>query len=70
MNLSAPLEKLNVHVRGGSIIPIQIPGPNLMLGHGNHYLLLHPNLAMQMEICFGMMVIRLKQKHTIILNLI
>jgi alpha-glucosidase (family GH31 glycosyl hydrolase) len=40
MNLSAPIEKLNVHVRGGFIIPMQIPGPNLMLGRGNPFTLL------------------------------
>ncbi|CAF4140355.1 unnamed protein product [Rotaria sordida] len=40
MDLDAPLEKINVHVRGGSIIPMQAPGPNLMIGRGNPFTLL------------------------------
>ncbi len=39
-DLDAPLEKINVHVRGGFIIPMQIPGDNLMLGRGNPFTLL------------------------------
>lgn len=38
--LDAPREKINVHVRGGFIIPMQIPGPNLMVGRGNPFTLL------------------------------
>ncbi|CAF1071871.1 unnamed protein product [Rotaria sordida] len=39
-DLDAPLEKINVHVRGGFIIPMQIPGSNLMIGRGNPFTLL------------------------------
>jgi len=39
-DLDAPLEKINVHVRGGFIIPMQIPGDNLMIGRGNPFTLL------------------------------
>jgi alpha-glucosidase (family GH31 glycosyl hydrolase) len=39
-NLDAPLEKINVHVRGGFIIPMQTPGANLILGRGNPFTLL------------------------------
>ena len=39
-DLDAPLEKINVHVRGGFIIPMQMPGPNLMIGRGNPFTLL------------------------------
>jgi hypothetical protein len=39
-NLDAPLSKINVHVRGGFIIPMQIPGDNLVLGRGNPFILL------------------------------
>ncbi len=39
-DLDAPLEKINVHVRGGFIIPMQIPGANLILGRGNPFTLL------------------------------
>ncbi len=39
-DLDAPLEKINVHVRGGSIIPMQIPGSNLMIGRRNPFTLL------------------------------
>ncbi|CAF4343495.1 unnamed protein product [Rotaria socialis] len=38
--LNAPISKLNVHVRGGFIIPMQIPGANLVLGRGNPFTLL------------------------------
>jgi alpha-glucosidase (family GH31 glycosyl hydrolase) len=38
--LPAPIQKINVHVRGGFIIPMQIPGPNLILGRGNPFILL------------------------------
>ncbi|CAF3661599.1 unnamed protein product [Rotaria sp. Silwood1] len=39
-DLDAPLEKINVHVRGGFIIPMQMPGANLMVGRGNPFTLL------------------------------
>ncbi|CAF1109689.1 unnamed protein product [Adineta steineri] len=39
-DLDAPLEKINVHIRGGFIIPMQIPGDNLMMGRGNPFTLL------------------------------
>ncbi|CAM4799813.1 unnamed protein product [Rotaria magnacalcarata] len=39
-DLDAPLEKINIHMRGGFIIPMQIPGDNLMLGRGNSFTLL------------------------------
>lgn len=39
-DLDAPLEKINVHVRGGFIIPMQIPGPDLMAGRENPLTLL------------------------------
>ncbi|CAM4969340.1 unnamed protein product [Rotaria socialis] len=39
-DLDAPLEKINIHIRGGFIIPMQIPGDNLMLGRGNSFTLL------------------------------
>jgi alpha-glucosidase (family GH31 glycosyl hydrolase) len=38
--LHTPIEKINVHVRGGYIIPMQIPGENLILGRGNPFELL------------------------------
>jgi hypothetical protein len=38
--LDTPIQKINVHVRGGFIIPMQIPGPNLILGRGNPFQLL------------------------------
>jgi alpha-glucosidase (family GH31 glycosyl hydrolase) len=38
--LNTPIEKINVHVRGGYIIPLQIPGENLSLGRGNPFQLL------------------------------
>lgn len=40
MNLPAPIQKINVHVRGGFIVPMQIPGPTLILGRGNPFQLL------------------------------
>ncbi|CAF3331628.1 unnamed protein product [Rotaria socialis] len=39
-DLDAPLEKINVHVRGGFIIPMQIPGANLVMGRQNPFILL------------------------------
>lgn len=39
-DLDAPLEKINVHVRGGFIIPMQTPGANLILGRSNPFTLL------------------------------
>ncbi len=38
--MDAPIQKINVHVRGGFIIPMQIPGPNLILGRANPFQLL------------------------------
>ena len=35
-----PLEKINVHVRGGFFIPMQIPTPNLVLSRANPFVLL------------------------------
>jgi alpha-glucosidase (family GH31 glycosyl hydrolase) len=40
VNLTAPIQKINVHVRGGYIIPMQIPGPSLIIGRGNPFQLL------------------------------
>jgi alpha-glucosidase (family GH31 glycosyl hydrolase) len=40
IDLNTPIQKINVHVRGGFIIPMQIPGPNLILGRGNPFQLL------------------------------
>ncbi len=40
MDLNAPLSKINVYVRGGFIIPMQVPGPNLILGRGYPFQLL------------------------------
>ncbi|UJR17013.1 hypothetical protein I4U23_003911 [Adineta vaga] len=37
VNLDAPLDKINVHIRGGFIIPMQIPGDNLMLTRENPF---------------------------------
>jgi len=37
VDLNTPIEKINVHVRGGFIIPMQIPGDNLILGRGNPF---------------------------------
>jgi alpha-glucosidase (family GH31 glycosyl hydrolase) len=39
-DLKAPLSKINVYVRGGFIIPMQTPGPNIILGRGNPFTLL------------------------------
>ena len=60
-DLDAPPEKINVHVRGGFIIPMQIPGINLMAGRGNPFTLLvaQSSLKMLPGISFGMMVILL-----------
>ena len=38
--LDAPLSKINVHVRGGFVIPMQIPGDNLIIGRDNPFTLL------------------------------
>jgi hypothetical protein len=38
--LDTPIQKINVHVRGGYIIPMIIPGPNLILSRGNPFQLL------------------------------
>lgn len=44
--LRAPLSKINVHVRGGFVIPMQTPGANLILGRGNPFsLLVAPSAA-------------------------
>jgi alpha-glucosidase (family GH31 glycosyl hydrolase) len=40
VDLNTPIEKINVHVRGGYIIPMQVPGPNLILGRKNPFQLL------------------------------
>ncbi|UJR37339.1 hypothetical protein I4U23_030047 [Adineta vaga] len=40
ISLNAPLSKINIHVRGGFIIPMQTPGANLILGRGNPFSLL------------------------------
>ncbi|UJR37338.1 hypothetical protein I4U23_030046 [Adineta vaga] len=40
IDLNTPIQKINVHVRGGFIIPMQIPGDNLILGRGNPFVLL------------------------------
>jgi alpha-glucosidase (family GH31 glycosyl hydrolase) len=40
VRLNAPLSKINVHLRGGYIVPMQIPGPNLMIGRTNPFTLL------------------------------
>ena len=34
------MDKINVHIRGGFIIPMQIPGDNLMLSRGNPFTLI------------------------------
>jgi hypothetical protein len=34
------LSKINLHVRGGFIIPMQIPGDNLIIGRDNPFTLL------------------------------
>ena len=38
--MDAPIQKINVHLRGGFIIPMQIPGSNIILGRGNPFTLL------------------------------
>jgi alpha-glucosidase (family GH31 glycosyl hydrolase) len=53
VDFDAPLSKINVHVRGGFIIPI------LDVEIHSYYLLLNLNRVMQVEICTGMMVIQL-----------
>ncbi len=40
MDLDAPLSKINVHLRGGFIIPMKIPGDNLIIGRDNPFTLL------------------------------
>ena len=40
VNLTTPIQKINVHIRGGFIVPMQIPGPNLALTRGNPFELL------------------------------
>jgi alpha-glucosidase (family GH31 glycosyl hydrolase) len=40
VDFDAPLSKINVHVRGGFIIPMQTAGTNLILGRGNPFILL------------------------------
>ncbi|CAF1330547.1 unnamed protein product [Adineta ricciae] len=35
VDFETPIQKINVHVRGGFIIPMQIPGPNLVYGRTN-----------------------------------
>jgi alpha-glucosidase (family GH31 glycosyl hydrolase) len=40
VDLPAPIQKINVHVRGSFIIPMQVPGENLILGRGNPFTLL------------------------------
>ncbi|CAF4104310.1 unnamed protein product [Adineta steineri] len=37
VDLNTPIQKINVHLRGGFIIPMKIPGPNLVLGRGNPF---------------------------------
>ncbi len=37
IDLDTPIQKINVHVRGGYIIPMQMPGPNLILGRNNSF---------------------------------
>jgi len=38
--LDAPIQKINLHLRGGFIIPMQTPGTNLILGRANPFQLL------------------------------
>jgi alpha-glucosidase (family GH31 glycosyl hydrolase) len=40
VDLDAPISKINVHLRGGFIIPMQIPGANLIIGRDNPFTLL------------------------------
>ena len=42
VDLDAPIDKINVHVRGGFIIPMQVPGDNLMKGRNNPFELIVP----------------------------
>ncbi|CAF4109219.1 unnamed protein product, partial [Adineta steineri] len=37
VDLNTPIQKINVHLRGGFIIPMKVPGPNLVLGRGNPF---------------------------------
>jgi alpha-glucosidase (family GH31 glycosyl hydrolase) len=39
MDLDAPISKINVHIRGGFIIPMKIPGDNLIIGRDNPFIL-------------------------------
>lgn len=38
--MSTPLSKINVHLRGGFILPMKIPGDNLIIGRDNPFTLL------------------------------
>ena len=38
--MSAPLEHINVHIRGGSILPLQAPGNTTSVTRSNPYSLL------------------------------
>jgi len=38
--LDAPISKINLHLRGGFIIPMKIPGDNLIIGRDNPFTLL------------------------------
>jgi len=40
VDLDAPISKINVHVRGGFILPMKIPGANLIIGRDNPFTLL------------------------------
>lgn len=40
VDLPAPLTKINVHLRGGFILPMKIPGENLIMGRNNPFTLL------------------------------
>ncbi len=40
MDLDAPISKINVHVRGDFILPMKIPGANLIIGRDNPFTLL------------------------------
>ncbi|CAF4375855.1 unnamed protein product, partial [Rotaria sordida] len=40
VDFDTPIQKINVHIRGGFIIPMQIPGPDLVIGRGNPFVLL------------------------------
>lgn len=39
IDLDTPITKFNVHIRGGFIIPMKIPGENLILGRANPFIL-------------------------------